>query len=171
MPTTRSIPSATLAEIESASTTENILVFVTLDHDVLSEPIRVVSDPVNYVYGSNTYTGFQFDIEILTDDDRPPTARLSVQNVDREIGDALRKITSPMKVTLTIIAGSQFTQSVDPRAEIGTASTMYSATDLELVDVEVTAMFVTGTLRLRDYSQEQWPSTMGTQDRLPGLFR
>ena len=144
---------------------------MTIGFCILTTPIRVVNDPKDHTYGGETYTGFMFDIEILSDTDQPPRAQVSVQNVDRQIGEALRQTTDPIRCTITICPGSEFDQTVDPRTEIGTAAVVYQATDLYLVDVEVDAMYVRGVLMLWDYSQEQWPSVMATQDRMPGLFR
>lgn len=171
MVTARSIPSGVQREIERAYSSDHVLIFLRLSSPQLDSTVDVVSDPKNHVYDGDTYVGFEFNITLLTDDDQPPTAQLQIQNVDRIIGETLRKVTEPIRAAITVIAGSEFNNSVDPRVELGTSAVMYSATDLYLVDVEVTALTVTGSLRLWDYSQEQWPSLMSTEDRLPGLFR
>lgn len=171
MATARSIPAGVIREIEREHSSQNFLVFAEFYNDEIATPIRVVSDPVDHVYGGDTYTGFQFNITILSDTDRPPEAQVQIQNVDRVVGSALRDVTEPIRANLTVIAGTEFNQAVDPRTEIGTAAIIYQASELYLVDVEVTALTVTGILRLWDYTQEQWPSVMATQDRFPGLFR
>ena len=171
MATARNVPSGVIREIERSQSADPLLVFLEFTHDTLSTPIRVVSDPIDHVYGGNTFTGFLFRITLLSDDSNAPFAQLKIQNVDRSIGETLRKITVPAQLAITVIAASEFDQTVDPRTEIATAATVYTASNLYLVDVEVNAMEITGRLTLWDYSQETWPAKMATQDRLPGLFR
>ena len=118
-----------------------------------------------------TFTGFQFDITIMSDNDQAPFAKLSIQNVDRSIGEALRSIDNPAVLTLEIIAGSEFDQTVDPRTELTTAARTYTAQELNLIGVDADAIFITGRLQTRDYSKEIWPGLMATQDIFPGLFR
>ena len=108
MATARSIPTGYQREIERAQSQEHVLVFMTFDADTLATPIRVVNDPKDHTYGGETYTEFMFDIEILSDTDQPPRAQVSVQNVDRQIGEALRQTTDPIRCTITICPGSEF---------------------------------------------------------------
>lgn len=167
----RTIPAGARREFDREESAEQILAFLTISHPTLLDDILVVSDPVDHVLGGLTFTGFTFKITVLSDDDRPPFTQLSIQNSDRVIGEALRRITSPPKLTLELIAGSEFDQTVDPRTEIATAARTYSASELVMVDVDVNVLEITGRLQIRDYSGEMWPGTMATQDTFPGLFR
>lgn len=167
----RTIPAGVRREIDREESAEQLLAFLTISHPELTDPIRVVSDPVDFVLDGNTYVGFEFEIKIMTDDENAPFAQLSIQNVDRSIGTTLRAVNNPAKLKLEVIAGSEFNQTVDPRTEIATAARTYTADELELVNVDGGVMFITGRLQTRDYSREIWPGTMATQDRFPGLFR
>lgn len=171
MPTPRSVPAGVVREIERSASADHILVFLVLNSSELASPIRVVSGTIDHVYGGDTYQGFPFKITLVTDTDSPPGAMLTIQNADRQIGDALRKIRQPVDASITCIAGSEFDNTVNPRTEIGVAATIYQATGLRLVEVDVNAMEVTGRLVTWDVTREQWPGIMSTQDRLPGLFR
>ena len=167
----RTIPDGVRRELDREESAEQILAFLTIAHPTLLDDIRVVSDPVDHVLGGLTFTGFVFNITVLSDDDRPPFTQLTIQNSDRAIGNALRLIDSPPKLTLKLIAGSEFDQTVDPRTEIATAALTYSASELILINVEVDVLQITGRLQIRDYSSEMWPGTHAVQVNFPGLFR
>jgi len=167
----RTIPAGVRREIDREQSAEQILAFLTISHSTLLDDIRVVSDPVDHVLGGLTFQGFTFKITVLSDDDRPPFTQLTIQNSDQAIGEALRIASSPPKLTLELIAGSEFDQTVDPRTEITTALRTYSASELHLVNVDVNVLEITGRLQVRDYSSEMWPGTMATEDVFPGLFR
>lgn len=171
MATERSIPAGVQRELEVQHSQEVYLVFLEIDQVTLSDKIRVVSDPKDHVWGGNTFTGVPFQITILEDTDQAPRAQLSIQNADRTIGKAIKAMENTASVDITVIAGSEFDDTVDPRTEVGTASVTYQATNLILRDVEVDAQFVSGVLAQKDLSREQWPAVVATQDRLPGVFR
>ena len=166
----RDIPSATREQIEQQETSEIVLVFLTITHPTLREPIRVVSDPENFMLDGHEYIGFMFDITLLNDDDRPPRAKLSVQNVDRIIGQVVLEAFNPARVEIKVIAGDQFDLSVSPRTPIGEPALMYHAHQLYLTEVEGNAQTVSGTLRSWDFTQEVWPGMRATETRMPGLY-
>lgn len=148
-----------------------IIAFLTIEHADLAEPIRVACDGVDYVRDGETFIGFPFKFGLLTDDESPPRAQIEVQNADRTIGDALRGLTSPARLTLELISADEFDQTVKPRVALGTPPIEYSASNLFLVNVSVDAMTITGDVVSWDYTQDSWPARRATQDRFPGLFR
>ena len=158
-------------EIDREESQQIYLTFLTISHPSLARPERVVADPVDFILDSETFTGFQFSLPILTDTDRPPVAQLKIQNVSQVIGEVLRQIDQPATLKIELIPATEFDLTVDPRTEIGTASRTYTADHLTLVGVEANAMFITGRLQSRDYSQEPWPGVMANQASFPGLFR
>lgn len=147
------------------------LVFLTISHETISDPIRVVRDTKEYVRDGVTWSAFWFDIELLTDEDSAPTASLSVQNVDLRIGEALQELRSPARVQFELFSSDDFDLSVVPRVPIGTPEPEYIAPHLYLANVKLDAMNVSGQLVGWDYSQRAWPGVRATQNRLPGLFR
>lgn len=157
------------AELERTESAVAFLFFVVIEHDRLPEPIRVVSDVFDYVRSGNTYVGLAFDIQLLTDNDEPPEARLVVPNTDRRIGDALRQVTERAIVSIEIIGSDEFDLTADPRTQIGTPAPIYSASHLELIDVQSDAMALSGRLFVRDYAQEPY-GLRATQARCPGLW-
>lgn len=150
---------------------EAIIAFLAISHVDLAEPIRVASDGVDYSWQGEAWTGFPFKMQILSDDEGAPKCQIEVQNVDRKIGDALRALSTPPRLRLDLVAASEFDQTADPRAPIGTPPVEYSANHLRLINVSVSAMTVTGDVAGMDYSQDYFPGRYATQDRFPGLFR
>lgn len=111
----RVVSSDVRRELDKQESAELYLIFLTLTHPSLPEPIRVVSDPENFVLDGALYQGFDFEISILSDGEQMPRAQLSVQNVDRIIGQAIFAANDPVRVDIQIIAGSEFDLSVFPR--------------------------------------------------------
>jgi len=168
----RIIPAGVERELNREESAEIYLVFLTITHDNLPEPIRVVSDPKDFTLDGETFIGFPFTISMLSDTESPPEAELEIQNVDQKIGRTLLDLIDPARLKLEIIAGSEFDLTVDPRTPIdGTMPRVYVADSLYLVDVEVDVLAVKGRLRTWDYAQEVWPGTLATKDRFPGLYR
>lgn len=167
---TRSVPASVQADLERSSSPDALIWFLTITHENLSEPIRVVSDVFDYLIDGDLFRGIVFDAVPLTDSDQPPSTQLRVQNVDRRIGEALREATGRATVEAVARTTADFDLSLDPREAVGAASVIYAFRHFELVDVEVNVSEITGRLMLADYSQEPWPSIRATADRCPGLF-
>lgn len=167
----RAIPAAARQSIESEASPDAILGFLTITHPALVEPIRIVSDVLDYVRSGVTWTGMPFGFSPVSDEEGPPAAELTVQNIDRRIGEILRALPDRATIQLEVLSSADFDLSVEPRQEIGTAAVIYGYSRFELVDVSVSPIEVTGRLMLRDPTQEPWPGTSATQSRLPGLFR
>lgn len=166
----RNVPASVRADIEREANSDALLVFITITHPDLLEPIRVVNDPENFTLSGALHVGFEFRIELLSDNDSPPTARLTIQNVDRRIGDTLLRTVNPPRIELQIVAASEFDTTVSPRTELGTAARIYRAQHLYLTDVSGDKLQVSGTLRSFDYTQETWPALRATEARYPGLY-
>ena len=149
-----------------------LLGFLTITHNNLSEPVRVVSDPLDFVVGGLHFFGCPFEFQLLPDGDQAPTTQIRVQNVDRRIGEAIRTVTDRAQVMLEARSTADFDLSAVPRTELpGGSSVIYGFRYFDLMDVTVNPLEVTGTLMIRDYTQEPWPGKRATQTRTPGLFR
>lgn len=169
--TSRAIPLSVRREFEKQESGQVPLIFLTITHPAIEEQIRVVSDVKDYVFGGLTYTGFPFDIVLPSDNEGPPSATLSIQNVDRVIGDTLRRVSDPARLSIVIVSSADFDLTAEPRTEISTAPEIYRYDHGFLVDVDIDVMTVSGTIRGWDYRSELWPGLRATQDMCPGLFR
>lgn len=167
----RAIAGTVRDDLEREASPSSMLGFLTIEHPSLVEPIRVVSDVIDYVWGGVTWTGLPFDFAQLSDEESAPTAEIRVQNVDRRIGTTLRALPDRATLRLDILTSADFDLSVEPRQEVGTALPVYSFSNVEMVDVSANAVEVSGRVFLRDPTQEPWPGVFATQSRTPGLFR
>lgn len=168
---TRSISDALLAEMVQPQSGVLLLQFAEISHPSLALPIRVVSDVKDYVWGGETYSGVPFRLELLSDGERPPRGAITIQNVDRRIGEMARALATPPHLTITLLSSDDFDLTADPRTETGTATVEYQASHLRLKKIRADAIAVQAEIMSFDPSAEPWPQTRATKDRLPGLFR
>lgn len=167
----RPINSVVRAGLEREASPDALLAFLTVTHPRLVEPIRLVSDVFDYMRDGQTFVGLPFGFVAVTDEERAPVTQLTVQNVDRRIGEALRMMPDRATVQLEVLSSADFDLSVDPRVPLGALVPIYAIRHFQLIDVTATVTEITGTLMLRDYSQEPWPGQSATQSVCPGLFR
>lgn len=157
------MPSRTLSPAASQSATaeetpEVWLMLVTIDHDDLDAPLRIVDNIENITSRGNTYIACPVDIELPGDDpDGPTDARIRIDNVDRAIVTAARLITAPPTVTIEGILAS------DPDNPDQTFS------GLKLRNAQWDAGVVQGSLQMEDLTVEAVAEEI-TPGRFPGLF-
>lgn len=169
----RSIPPALIRELNRQESAQDYPVFLEVRHPAVADVIRVVSDPVNFVLDTFEYIGFKFSISLLTDTEEAPYAQLSIQNVDKRIGDALLAVDEAAELDFQVLPLSEFDRTVKPRVELdpGNSTRIYRARRLKLVDVEAGLLTLTGRIVSWDWSQEPYPGIYATQDRTPALYR
>lgn len=134
------------------------LVLLTLDHDDLAAPIRVVNDREDVTSGGNVYVAFPFEIALPDQlEDAAPGARLQISNVSREIGQAVRDISSAPTVTIQVIR----------RDTPNTIELQFPA--MYLRNVRFDALWVTGDLEFEDLGREPFPAHTFSPANFPGL--
>lgn len=140
-------------------TGEAALILLTLDHDDLGTPLRVTSDQVNTTSRGDTYYAYYFDFQLPVDSgERQPIARLSIDNVDRAILEAVRAISSPLDVTMEIVLGS-------------TPDTVEASWQgFKLVRVTYDVLTVSGDLVMENFMSEPYPAGSFTPTLFPGVF-
>jgi len=155
-------PSATFKRAIFASQTgEAFLMLLTIDHASLGAPIRATSDSVATVSNGNTFVAYPFRLELSPEGEKAtPRMRLQIDNVDREIVQALRNagLTAPT-VTAQVVLGS------DP----DTIEAEFP--EFKLRSASYDALVVEGELRLEDFTTLPYPFLTYTPSRFPGLFR
>jgi|AntRauTorcE11897_2_1112592.scaffolds.fasta_scaffold01057_4 hypothetical protein len=155
----RTLSSAALKAIYSSETDEIFLILLTLDHDSLEMPIRVTSDAVPTRSREQDYIAFPFDL-VLPDqtESRSPRARLTIDNVSREILMTLRQLQSPPRVRMEIIryADPDHVEAVFP--------------DFTLTNLRYNAMTIQGDLTIEDFAAEPYPAGIFSPAGFPGLF-
>lgn len=166
----RDIPATARTAYDEQESEVFPIVFLTIRHPTLMQPIRVVSDPEYFMLGGHEYIGFTFDITILSDTEAPPISRLSIQNVDRIIGRTVLRATDTIRMDMLIINSDQFDLTATPRVPLGDPEYVYRARQLHLTDVDGDTIRLSGTLRTWNYTQETWPAQRATENRTPGLY-
>lgn len=155
------LSAAAVRALLAQESSESIIALLTIDHDDLPDPIRVARNTVgdDIVSGGETFIAMPFEIEIPTDSEKAPVARLEVPNVDRSIGQALEELASPAVCTIQIVLAS----------EPDTIDREYA--QFELRNAEWDALAVTAELTQANFTGEPWPFLRVTPQWFPALFR
>ncbi len=168
----RSIPLIDRRAIEQSNSPDAELIFVTITHPEMAETVRLVVDGHDYLIDGKTWNKSAFELDLLTDGDRPPTAPFRFPNVDRTAIAKLRRVNGPCRVAFDVYSSAYFDLTADPRTvKVGlTLEPIYSAKALFLTEVTADDVMVEGTLRSWDYRQESWPDMRATKRLLPGAY-
>lgn len=123
------------------------LILLTIDHDDLAEPIRVVNNKENVTSSGDVFVAFPFQITLPdANEDSPPKSKLIIDNVSREIGQAIRAISTPPSLTIQVVR--QETPNVVEVEFVG----MY------LTNVTYDALQVAADLAFEDLTREPYPA-------------
>lgn len=135
------------------------LILLTISHASLAESIKVVNNKVNITSNGLEYIGFPFEI-ILPDskEDSQPSAKLTISNVSREIGVAIRLISTPPSVTITIVR--QATPDVVEAEFVG----------MRLNNVKYDVLTVSADLQFEDLTREEFPSLKFSPSIFKGIL-
>ena len=138
---------------------EAFIILLTINEDSLSAPIRVCSDNAEVVSQGETYLNFPFSVALPDDqDDAITSSRLIIDNTDQRIMAAIRSITSPPTIDMSVVLSS------DPdEIEIGPISFTLRKVDYSLETIE-------GDIKGPDVLNESFPSQSFTPSLYPSLF-
>lgn len=151
--------SNTLKQAVFAQETDQVFLFLlTISHPDLASPIRVCDDQVNLTSRGNLFVAFPFELELPEDSDAIPEGRLRIDNVDRQIVEAVRSISSAPTVLIEIVR-------VQDQDTVEVALPAF-----ELREVTYDAVVVEGRLRPATYETEPYPARTFTPADWPGLF-
>ncbi len=157
--TGRSFSTNAMKAVTAQETKEAFITLLTLSHADLAEPIRVCDDKVNLVSNGNTFQAFPFELPLPNEsEDRPPVATLTIGNVDRQIVQALRSITSAVDVLIEIVLAS-------------TPDTVeMSLPDFKLKEADYNQLVVTGELSVEHLESKPFPPHAFVPSGFPALF-
>ena len=144
-------------------TDEVFIVLLTLDHEEMEEPLRLCSDVkpglANFTSRGEEYLSFPFDLSLPDDSpDRAPTARISIDNVDRQLVAIARSISTPPTVTIEVIRASS-PDTVEATWD-----------DFTMKEIRYNALTIEGDLTLENITQEPYPCDCFTPSGFPGCF-
>ncbi len=155
----RMVSSLTRQALYASETAEVFLILLTLNHESLSVPIRVTSDSIETTSRENTFVAFPFELVLPDDQDNAsPRAKLVIDNIDRQIVQAIRTMSSAPKVLIEIVRA----ESPD------TVEAQF--VDFKLTDVFYDAHHVEGVLTIEDFTAEPFPAATFSPSLFPGLF-
>ena len=145
--------------VNAPETSEAFLILITIDHPDLSSPIRVTSDAKDTTSRSNLFVAFPFELTLPSDSENgPPRASLRIDNVDRQIVQAIRTISSAPSVLMEIVLGS------DP----DTVEAAFPGFQLNRANYDV--LVVSGELTMEQFLTEPYPAAGFFPANFQGLF-
>lgn len=146
--------------VVNQNTDEVFLFLVTLDHDDLVNPIRVVNNVENITSRSNVYTAFPFDLILPQDDgDTLPQVIISLSNVDLSLIDEIRSLNSSLDVTLEIVLASN-PNYVEMTIE-----------GMKTISIQYDAQKIEATCQIEDVLNLAFPKGAYLPSNFPGLFQ
>lgn len=167
----RTLSSTALRALFAEDTGDYPILLVTVTHDTFQAPIRVSSDPTTrlsatdaeIIYGtvsrSMSFAFLPFQISLPGEfEDSAPRARISIDNVSRELTAAVRTLTSPPVVTIELVMAStpDVVEATFP--------------NFDLSDVDGDVMTISGTLSIDLLVLEPFPAGIFSPGQFPGLF-
>ncbi len=166
--TGRTLSNAAKSALYAQQSDECFIMLLTIEHPNFTAPIRVASDnqtllPDAGVRGvlsrSMEFIYLPFNIELPTQDDSGiARARISVDNISREIVAAVRQANSALAITIEIVLAS------DPD------TVEVSIEDFRLDRVTYDALTVSGDISVEYFDLEPFPSRRFTPSDFPGIF-
>lgn len=135
------------------------LVLLTITHADLITPIRVVNNTEAVTSNGVEYIAYPFAIKLPESREGvQPHARLTIDNVSREIAQTIRSISTPPTVNIQVI-----------RIDDLDAVEM-ELPNFQLRNVEWDILTLSGDLQIDDITREPYPQRSFTPAEYPGLF-
>ena len=161
----RSLTPTTIQDLGRASSLHIYSTLLKIDHEDLATPILAVNDIVDrawsWLASGATWYAFPFQINLPGDyEDQMPDVTLTIENVSRQIVDAVRTISSPATLELSLISSAA---TAGMGLDLGPIQ-------MTIRSVEYNAMTVTATIQPEDILTEPYPGDIFSPANYPGLF-
>ncbi|RLC19824.1 MAG: hypothetical protein DRH56_10890 [Deltaproteobacteria bacterium] len=135
---------------------------LTINHADLAEPLYFINNRENITVGSTEYTAYPFQIDLPSDkEDEISRVKLIIDNVDRQIVQTIRALTTAPTASLEILFYDMSTQT--GTVEAGPFNFTMRAADYD-------ALVVEGDLSYENILDEPFPADVFTPDGFPGLY-
>lgn len=143
----------------AGETDEAFLVCLTIEHEDLAAPIRLVNDTVDLTRSAGEFIAWPFEVALPDDvEAQLPRVQLVIDNVDRAIVAAIRPLQGRVTLTLEVVLASSPNE-----VEAGPYA-------LTLKDVSYDRLTVSGTLGYEDVLNAPYPKDSFTPLNSTGLF-
>ncbi len=136
------------------------LSLLTISHPDLPEVLRFVNNTENVTVGGDLYIAYPFKVKLPKARDRTvPSASLEIDNVSRDIGQAIRQISSPPTITIEVVR-------LD---DVEVTEVTYPP--FQLRNVKYDALTVSGELTVDDMMREPYPQRSFSPAEYPGAHQ
>lgn len=126
-------------EAQADTSSDPILVLLTITHADLGAPLRFVANTVDVVSRGNTFTAYGFGFAAPGDGESGATsARIVIDNIDRRIVDTIRALSTPPEILVEIVLGSNpdVVEETFPPFEVRSANGDRLAIQADLTDMD-----------------------------------
>jgi len=145
--------------LHASATADAFLILLTLSHPDMPAPLRVTSDAKDTISRGTVFTAFPFALTLPDDvENQSPEARLTIDNIDRQIVQTLRSLAAAPNVLIEIVRAAT-PDVIEARFQ-----------DFRLTNVTYDSQVVTGNLNIEDFTTEPFPAGTFTPGYFPGLF-
>ena len=162
----RTLSAQALASLYSESGGYSLPIFLSITHGVAgyTNPLLIVNNTVDIVYGGNTYVAFpfKFDPPDVKNDGSVSNAKITISAVDQSIASILRSTSTPATVTAVAAYYSDETGTVV--IEPITSNT------LKLRNVSGNADIITADLMYEENLDLEFPNGEFRPTEFPGIF-
>ncbi len=140
-------------------TAEAFLVLLTISHADLPEALRVGSDAVDTISRGMVFTAFPFNLTLPDDvEGQSPEARLTIDNIDRQMVLAVRSLSSAPSIVIEIVRADA-PDVIEAQFQ-----------DFRLTNVTYDSQVIQGNLSIEDFTMEPFPAAVFAPGNFPGLF-
>lgn len=155
----RNLSVQALSALTAEETGEVFLFLLTLDHETLATPIRVVNDMVGHTSRTNFFTAYPFSIVMPLDDGETfPTLKFTIDNVDQSLVEIIRTLTSPPEAMLEVVLASS-----PDTLELSVENMLIRKIDYNATTININA-------QVNDILNQKFPNRMYTPQYYPGQY-
>lgn len=156
---TRTVSSGTRSALFAQQSSDAFVILLTFTHGDLATPLRVCSNDQDVISRGDLFVAYPFDLTLPDDNEvRTPRARLTIDNVDRQIVATLRALASSPVLTLEVVRA----------AEPDVVEAFFY--DFRLRNVRYDSQVVEADLTIEDFTAEPFPAGSFTPSQFPGIF-
>jgi len=155
----RNLSTTALTALTAEETGEVFLMLLTITHQDLDEPIRVVNDLVDHTSRGNAYIAYPFQVTLPIDDGTSfPSLGLQIDNVDLTLIKVIRTLVSAPSVLIEFVLAS-----VQDVVEM-------SLPDMTMREIKYDAHSILASVTVEDQLNQRFPNREYSPSSWQGLF-
>ena len=158
----RTLSTAARKAIYDQESDNPFFLLLTIDHAALPDPLCFINNRENITVGSTEYIAFPFQIDLPADkEDEISRVKLIIDNVDRQIVQTIRNLTTAPTVSLEILFYNMETSTGN--VEAGPFNFTLKSAIFDVLAIE-------GDLSYENILDEPFPADTFTPNNFPGLY-